>query len=123
MLADTEAPSKTSQPGFDFIVRHHVVRGEQTLLREEHDSPAQPGATLEQIFPQPPNSQAGVQVGTPETVGEHTQRFRNLIPICRAQFRHAPPQAGVEIDPHSLPVKGLVLPEARAPRTSAFTAL
>ena len=76
--------SKASQPGFDFVVRHHVVGGEQTFLRKEHDPPVQPGAALEQIPPQPPDSDSSMQVGTTETVGQRAQRFRNLPPLVVA---------------------------------------
>ena len=114
--------SETAQPPFDLVVRHHVVGSEQAFLRKEHDSPVQSGPALEQILPQPPDSDSGVQVGTTETVGQHPKRFRNLLPLGGAQFLHPLPQAGMEIDPHSFPVKVFVRPEAFALRTAALTA-
>ena len=82
----------------------------------------QSGATLEQILAEPPDTKAGVQVRTPKTIGQRAQGFGNLLPLGDAQFLHPLPQAGMEIDPHSLPVNGFVRPAARALRTSAFTA-
>ena len=58
-----------------------------------------------------------------EPVRQRTQGFQNLIPVGRVQFLHPLLQAGVEVDPHSLPVKGRAWPDARALLTSAFTAL
>ena len=83
----------------------------------------QPGATFKQILPEPPDSDASVQVRTTEAVAQRAQGFRNLFPVGTAQFFHPLPQAGMKINFHSLPVKAFVRPEARALRTSAFTAL
>ena len=114
--------SEVSQPRFDFVVRHHVVGGEQTFLRKDYDPPMQPGAALEQILPQSSDSDSSVQVGTTEAVTQRAQGFRDLFPIGIAQFFHPFSKAGMEIDPHSLPVKVFVWPDARALRTSVLTA-
>ena len=63
-----------------------------------------------------------MHMGTTKAVGPRAQGFRNLLPVGSGQFPHALPKARMEIDPHSLPVKGFARPAARALRTSAFTA-
>ena len=79
-------------------------------------------ATLEQIFPQPPDSQARIQMRMAEAGGQRVQGFRNFLPVGGAWFLGALPKAGVKVKPHSLPVKGLVWPDFLARRTSVFTA-
>ena len=113
--------SKAPQPGFDFVVGHHVISGEKAFLGKKHDPPMQTSAALEQILAEPPDSEAGVPVGKTEALGQRNQAFRNLFPVGRAQLPRPLSQAGMDIDPHSLPVKGRVCLEARAFRTSAFT--
>ena len=114
--------SEVSQPRFDFVVRHHVVGGEQTFLGKEDDPPVQPGAALEQILPQPPDADTGVQVRLTEAVAQRPQGFRNTLAVGGAQLLHPLPQAGMEIDFHSLPVNAFVCLDALALRTSALTA-
>jgi len=113
--------SEASEPRFDFVARPQVESGEQTFIRKKYDPPMQPGAALEQILPQPPDSNASVKMRTTEAIAQRAQGFRNLFPFVVAQFAHPLPKAGMETDPHSLPVNGFVCPEARALRTSALT--
>ena len=116
------AQSEGPQPGFEFIVCHHVVGRQHTFFRQENDPPVQTGAALEQILSKPPNSEPGMQVGVAKAIGQCAQGFRNLFLFRGAQFPHALPKAWMKIDSHSLPLKGFVWPDARALRTSVFTA-
>lgn len=102
---------------------HHIVGGEQPFFRKENDSPMQPGPAFEQILPQSSDSQASMQMGTPEAAGQRPQGFRNLLPFRGAQSFRPLPQAGMEVDPHRRPVNGLVRLDALALRTAAFTDL
>lgn len=86
--------SEVSQPGFEIVVRHHVVGGEQTFLRKEYNPPLPPGAALEQILPQPPDANARVQVRRPEAVSQRAQRLCHLFPVGGAQLFHPLRQAG-----------------------------
>jgi len=122
-VAGVGSISKPAQPCFDLIVGHHVIGREHRFLHQENDSPVKSGATFEQIFTQSPDSQTGVQVGGAEAVGQSLQCRRNLIAVSGTEFRYPFPQVRMDIDFHSLPVKGFVWPDARASRTADFTAL
>ena len=104
-------------------MRHHIVSGEQSLLCKEKHPPLQPRAALEQILPQSPNAKARVQVGVAEAIAQRPQGRGDTLAFFRAQFLDPTLKPGMKINPHSLPVNGLVRPDFRAPRTSDFTAL
>ena len=89
----------------------------------EDDAPVQSGAALEQAFPQPPDSQAGMAVRLAETILKRTERRRYFIPLSPAELRRAFSQARMQFDPHSFPVNGFIAPAARAFLISAFTVL
>lgn len=104
---DGSGDSETPQPGFDFLVGHHIVGSEQPLLGKKHNPPLPPCPAFEQIFPQPSNPQPRMLVRISKTIRQCAQRRGNLPALGGAEFGSALPQPRVKVNPHSLPVNGL----------------
>ena len=102
-------------------MRHHIVRRKQTFLGEENDSPVESRAALEEVFTESSYAQTCMKMGMAEAIAQGLERGGDMLPFGIAQFGHALTKARVEVNPHNLPVKVLLCPEARALRTSALT--
>ncbi len=100
---DSEAP----QPRFDFLVSHHIVGSEQSLLGKKHNPPLPPRPAFKEILPQPSNPQPRMLVRISETIRHCLQRRGNLLAPGGAEFGRALPQPRVKVNPHSLPANGL----------------
>ena len=125
-MTRSRSVSEATQPGLDFVVGHHVIGGEQALFRKENNPPLQPRPALKQILPEKSDSKSRMVVsrmvvGISEALRQCAQRRGNLLPLGAGEPGDALPQATMEFEPHSLPVKGLDCPAFLAAWTSAFT--
>jgi len=101
----------------------NIVSGDEALFGEEDDAPMKAGAAFEQAFSQATDAQAGVVMGLAEAVLKGAEGLGNQAAIRDAEFRGGLAKSGMEVNPHSLPVKGLDWPDALADLTSVLTAL
>ena len=101
----------------------NIVSGDEAAFGEEHDAPMKAGAAFEQAFSQASNAQAEVEMRLAEAVVKSAEGLGNEVAVRSAEFRGGPAKSGMKVDPHSLPVKGLVRRDNLADLTSVLTAL
>lgn len=90
------ADSDVLQAGFDVVVISDKEKFQRTFVLAEQQAQLQSRPALENILPQPPDGNPGVNMRTPKGIGDDPQRSLDPLHFRVTQLVQPSEEAGIE---------------------------